>query len=121
MSSRFFSFIMLVITVTFLPACSSHPQLPGVWQYSDIEHRGSKSLPVTIVKTARKEFYIEANDAAFSGSYVWHGQKLIMEKPNNPRMEGFVFEYRDGQLIIVSQPPIRLASQKFIGGVLLRN
>ena len=93
--------------VILLGACSPLIK-PGSWNLVTPDGQ-STSVEVSLLR--KGEYYLRAPGNPISGVYVLKEKRLLsMSKPDQPRMEGAVWQLqRGGELTLVAEPPFTVS------------
>jgi hypothetical protein len=101
-----------VLLITCLNGCAL--SLEGNWRATLPDGQG---YVVEVQDRPEKQYYFYHPDLHLSGVYQLQGKKLlVIEKPNNPRANGFEIQILNrGHLRIISEPAARLTGIRYLG------
>lgn len=96
--------IALSLTMLSLAGCASVDIPPGAWT---LRAPDGSTAAVEVSNLRTGEYYVRAPGQTFSGSYIYKDRELSILKPDNPRMNGYVWKLEHkGQLVLVEEPPV---------------
>jgi hypothetical protein len=53
--------------------------------------------------------------SVLGGQYVWNGERLIMERPNDERYKGLAWTWNDDELVLIDEPASHPAGPRYVG------
>jgi hypothetical protein len=115
MKTRIFS----VLLALSLGGCASVDIPPGAWT---LRAPDGTTSAVEVSNLRAGEYYLRAPARTFSGSYIYKDHELSILKPDNPRMNGYVWKLeRKGQLVLVEEPPVPVSGVRLTSGSLRKD
>jgi hypothetical protein len=118
-----FEFRRLVYLIAFImiAGCASVPDRsglePGIWE---LQTTDGNTTYVTVSELRVGEYYFDAGTHPVSGVYTLQAQRVVMKKPDNPRMKEYVWRLRsDRSLVLVEETPVELSGERLIASTLV--
>ena len=113
-----FRTVTLLMTLS-LCGCASVDIPPGAWT---LKAPDGTTSAVEVSKLRTGEYFVRAPGRTFSGSYVYKERELTILKPDNPRMNGYVWKLeRKGQLVLVEEPPVPVSGVRLTSASLRKD
>lgn len=98
-----------------LAGCAG-PALVGTWQL----HEAQRTTVVTIQGFGHGRYYLHGH-TELDGIYRRRDRRLVCVKPNDPRLQGFIWRIvSNNKLILVTQPKLWVAKNRYLGDTLTR-
>ena len=92
------------------------PTLVGTWHL----HEAQETKTVTIQDFGHGRYYLHGH-TELDGIYRKHDRRLVCVKPNDPRLQGFVWRIVNGKrLVVIRQPRLWVAKNRYLGDALTR-
>jgi len=104
-----------------LAACASVPEPKGLREgtWTLYAENGDQVL-VEVTELRHWEYRLNARTHPVSGIYVLEGDRVLMTKPDNPRMKEFVWRYRSNtSLLLIEEPPVELSGMRLSASELI--
>jgi len=112
---------LLITLVLVLFATVSHAALriqAGRW---NLQAPSGEVTEVEVRLLRKNEFYLYAPHHPISGVYTWDGKLLRITKPDNPRMNGYVWKAEhDHSLTLVEETPVPISGVKLMSAHMWR-
>ena len=97
---------LLTASALLLAACAPTLQT-GAWNLTTPDGKSS-SVEVSLLREG--EYYLRAPGNPISGVYLLDARQLRMSKPDQPRMEGNIWQWQqNGELTLVAEPPFTVS------------
>lgn len=111
--------IATVLMALSLGGCTTVDIPPGAWT---LRAADGTTAPVEVSNLRAGEYYLRAPGLTFSGSYVYKDRELAILKPDNPRMNGYIWKLeRKGQLVLVEEPPVPVSGVRLTSSSLRKD
>lgn len=112
--------ITLLVLVTLIAGGCATVDIPA-GAYT-LETPDGTTSAVEVSNLRKGEFYLRAPGRTISGSYVYKKPELTVLKPDNPRMNGYVWKLeRKGQLVLVEEPPVPVSGVRLTSATLRKD
>jgi hypothetical protein len=108
---------VVVLAVVGLVACTTLSKFSGSW---DLTSPRGENTVVVISQLQKNEYYLNAGTHPVSGVYTYKNDLLTMTKPDNPRMDGFVWRFdEDASFVLIRAPEVELSGEKLVSSRLV--
>jgi hypothetical protein len=109
----------VVLALLFVGCRKSEPDLSGTWQLAlSARHQ----YMITISKEGKDRYQLAKPGLNFDGLYELRGDRLVMIKPRDPRLTGFVWQLDDSNdMTLVGEPPIGKTGASYLTATLKRS
>ncbi len=99
------------------PTVDTPPDLSGNWEMT-LPAGFRRQTPIEKIDDTR---YLIPKIGVLSGVYEHQGNRLVVVKPNDERLTGFVWEIRDaGSLVLIQSAPVEKIGSDYTGATLRR-
>lgn len=110
--------IFLISLLALLLAACAAFNPTGTWQ---LQARDGSVKVVTVQDFGDGNYYLRGSPA-MNGVYRVKGSSFVCEKPDDPRLTGFVWHIQsDDQLVLTSQPAMWVSEERYLGSILVRH
>jgi hypothetical protein len=109
-------FLLVIVVALMFCGCAT-TDLSGRW---NLKAQDGKMIPMTIQDFGGGKFYLHG-DTPLDGVYRRRDDELVCTKPDDPRLTGFVWRVQNqNNLVLVSEPPLWVSQERYIGDRLIR-
>jgi len=104
--------------LTVIASCATAPIQPGAWLMQSPDGT-VEAIDVRAVSST--SYYLSAPGNPVAGVYRYEKGRLAITKPDNPRMEGLVWELgEDGRLVLIQESPVQISGRRLVSATLTK-
>jgi len=71
--------------------------------------------PVTLKHLEEDRFLLTSGGSVFNGIYQWKGDRLTVVQPDDARMKGLTWKWKDGSLMLIGEPRGTPTGSSYLG------
>lgn len=110
--------LLISISALILVSCATTSfKINGVWHLSS---PGGTSEFVEISPVTENKYYLKTSGLPIDGLYRLEGELLILEKPNDARLKGYVWQSKGDTFSLIEEPSVRLTNLRLLGSSLVK-
>lgn len=107
---------MIAVLALLLGACTTFNPT-GTWQ---LQSPNGSTSTVTVQDFGDGNYYLHGSPL-MNGIYRIDKTKFVCKKPDDPRLTGFAWHIQDNnKLVLISQPPVWVSQERYLGSLLTR-